>query len=215
MKEITVRWLCALACLGLIGAPADAMAVVINFDVPADPTGDKPGNTYQAQGVVFSTLNSIPDAVDNVGETFTPSPFSSNFWFINNANAVSGCCFVAADDGGDRDLLMAFTTPVTSVQVATDDAGGEAPDVVRLLALRLLPGGDFEVLAVDSGFDDATTSPANLLSVSLGTPFSYVLFQTTSEQEGFDNLAFAPEPGSLALLGIALAGFGFSRRKLH
>ena len=59
-----------------------------------------------------------------------------------------------------------FRVPVTSVQLTTDDVPGEFPDVVRLLALA--PTGtpfQFQGLAVAQGLDDATTSPANQLSV--------------------------------------------------
>jgi hypothetical protein len=110
-------------------------------------------------------------------------------------------------NGGGNDLLIRFTAPVTSVMVTTDDFGGEDPDIVRLLALSET-GNPFEYMILDigEGLDDAITSRANLLSVDNGgAGFSFALFQTTTEQEGFDDLTFSfapsvvPEPGGVAL----------------
>lgn len=111
---------------------------------------------------------------------------------------------------------MAFSTPVTSVQLTTDDAGGEDADIVRLLALAQTGNpNEFVVLAVAQGLDDATTSPANQLGVSLATPLSFALFQVTTEAEGFDNLTFnqVPEPTGLALVALALLAVGVGRRR--
>ena len=49
---------------------------------------------------------------------------------------------------------------------------------------------EFQVIAVAEAFDNATTSPGNLLSLAGLPPFSFAIFQTTTEQEGFDNLNF-------------------------
>jgi hypothetical protein len=122
---------------------------------------------------------------------------------------VSPPNFAVATDGGFGDVFMSFASPITSLSLLTDDTGGEAADVVRLLALKSLGGGNYEVIAVAVGSDDATTSPANLLEVNVPAGFSFAVFQTTTEQEGFDDLTFTalPEPGIMALVSVGLATF--------
>ena len=70
-------------------------------------------------------------------------------------------------------------------------------------------------LAVTEAVDNATTSPGNFLSLAGLSPFSFAIFQTTTEQEGFDNLTFTtvPEPGSYALLALGLVALGMMRRR--
>jgi PEP-CTERM motif len=105
------------------------------------------------------------------------------------------------------DLLLTFTTPVTSVNVTSDDFSPEAPDVIRLLALQATATpGQFNVLAFDQKTDDAVAPPANLLSVSLGgNSLSHALIEVISENEGFDNVTFTPIPEP-ATLWLLLAG---------
>jgi hypothetical protein len=167
------------------------------------------GNTYAAQGLELSTLFDIPATVDTVGDTFGALLNSSTFWLLSNANSVSPPNFAVATDGGFGDVFMSFASPITSLSLLTDDTGGEAADVVRLLALKSLGGGNYEVIAVAVGSDDATTSPANLLEVNVPAGFSFAVFQTTTEQEGFDDLTFTalPEPGIMALVSVGLATF--------
>ncbi len=78
---------------------------------------------------------------------------------------------------------------------------------IRSLAGLQLVGANFQVVALAAGPDNATTAPGNVLSFS--APITHAIFQTTTEQEGFDNLVFdltaAPEPSTLALLGLGLA----------
>lgn len=67
--------------------------------------------------------------------------------------------------------------------------------------------------------ESVSAPPANLLSVSLPTPFSYALFEITTEQEGFDDLTFnpvgedVPEPGSLGSLLLGMAATLFLGRE--
>ncbi len=88
--------------------------------------------------------------------------------------------------------------------------------MIRLIAVA--PTGnpnEFQVIAGAEASDNATTSPGNLLSLTGLPPFSFAIFQTTTEQEGFDNLNFTtvPEPVSYALLALGLGALGMMRRR--
>ena len=66
--------------------------------------------------------------------------------------------------------------------------------MVRLIALAPTDNPSrFRVLSVDAKMDDAVRAPENKLTVdSRNGPFSYVLFQCNTEQEGIDDLTFVP-----------------------
>jgi hypothetical protein len=204
----------------VIGSAGSVFATTINFDdLPFVSNNTRAGNTYDALGIHISTLGSILDTVDAVGDTFDIAglPSSDTFWLISNpggAGSISNPNFAAATNGGLNEVLFRFSTPINSLSLQTDNTPGEAADVVRLLALQQIGPTMFQVIAVASGSDDATTFPGNFLQVT-GSGFSFAIFQTTTEQEGFDNVTFAsvPEPATLSLLFTGLTGFVYRNRR--
>jgi hypothetical protein len=164
-----------------------------------------PGDHYASQGVLFST-GKISTDYFSVGDQLSFSKINDLFIVARNSNSISAPNFLAPDPPSPgfifNDLLLTFTTPVTSVAINSDHAVAEySADPIRLLALEPEPNG-FKVLALDQKYDDATSSPADLLSIDLGgRRFSYALIEVVSELEGFDNLTFTqvPEPCSLLL----------------
>jgi len=204
----------------VIGSAGSVFATTINFDdLPFVSNNTRPGNTYDALGIHISTLGSILNTVDAVGDIFdiVGLPSSDTFWLISNpggAGSISNPNFAAATNGGLNEVLFRFSTPINSLSLQTDNTPGEPADVVRLLALQQIGPTMFQVIAVASGSDDATMFPANFLQVT-GSGFSFAIFQTTTEQEGFDNVTFAsvPEPATLSLLFTGLTGFVYRNRR--
>ncbi|MBS1824436.1 MAG: hypothetical protein JST93_03880 [Acidobacteria bacterium] len=210
-----------LALCALLGA-ALLPAGLINFDDVSGPVNTRAvqqSNHYSAQGVLIQTILNATDGLQ-VGDTFTATPRDDGFGVgafatINAATATSSpnfavshhvvcdptCHAVFASD----ELLFSFDTPVASASLVTDTANPEAADVVRLIALKRLGGNQYQILAITSGLDNATSFPANQLQVAVDGGFTDLLFETTTEAEGIDNLDFTnvPEPStiSLALLG--------------
>jgi PEP-CTERM motif-containing protein len=179
------------------------------FSTEQNSLGIYPGNQYAALGILFRT-GSVTGNVA-VGNTVTLDNSVDGFEVLGGPGqpAISPPNFAIPLGAGLNDLLMTFTTPVTSVQLTSDNYP-ETPDVIRLIALAATPTpNQFTVLAFDQKLDDAVAPPDNLLSVNLGgAPFSYAAFEITTEQEEFDDLRFTPtpEPSTLVLAALALLG---------
>ncbi len=206
---------CLLIGACVLAASPEVLAGVvrIGFDelaadgVIGNATGIYSGDHYASLGVLFRT-----------GE-LVAGPGGTGL-FINEVNsfevlggpgqpAISAPNFAIPRGAGTRDLLMIFTTPVTSVSL-TSDKFPETPDIIRLGALKATSTpNQFTLLGFDQKLDNAVSPPGNLLSISLnGLSFSYALFQVNTESEGFDDLTFTqvevPEPASITIFGLSL-----------
>jgi hypothetical protein len=221
MRRLFHFGLCGLVS-AILGIASDAKAGFIDFDdiALAPNTGTiVASNHYAAQGVTIQTILDSGDALV-VGSVFTPTVFQNSFVVFNLASSISapnlaifnrvvgGVLTFASDE-----VLFSFATPAPFVSLNSDDAPNENQDVIRLLGLRNVGGGQFEVIAVDDAFDNETTPAGTLLSIDCPGGCDAAVFVQTTEQEGFDNLRFVPEPTTLAILGLGLAGLGITRRR--
>jgi hypothetical protein len=192
-------------------------ATVINFDeLPGGNGAAFSGSTYAAQGVTMTQVNSAPDALLNA--MLSISTVSNNF-LIYHQGAVSPDVYAFAE--GTRDMLFSFSAPVSTVSLDLDTYSPEGGDIVRLAALVYDSGlNQYLVIASEQALDNPGNlgQPANItLTVAPGQSFVHALFQSTSEQEGFDNLSFVvvPLPTGVGLAGIGLFGVAMARRRFR
>jgi hypothetical protein len=198
------------------GVAQPAFATTITFDTLPATDAIYPSNQFAAEGITIQSLI-LSSSIDAIGETFMAAFASDAFQVLSNTSAVSAPNFAATTNvfAQPSGALFSFSTPITSLSLQTDDAPGEFPDIVRLMALQSLGGGLFQVIAVTFGSDAETSAPGNILSLVIPGGFSYAVFATATEAEGFDNVTFTPvpEPATLGLLGAGLAAVAARARR--
>lgn len=192
-------------CL-LLAAPLVAQATLVDFDhspLGAIASGTVIATQYSSVGVTFSSLedgSNVPAyAIKQFAATGSGTGHADNsLW-----NCNVGC-------GPRADILrMTFSAPVSDVSWYTDSEGGSPITFNAYDAFGTL----LQTVSVVSAYP---TFAFTSLAVS-----GIARIDAVQPSDGWgwsmDNLSFTasqvPEPATLALVGIALAGWTASRRK--
>jgi len=180
-----------------------AAPTTIDFDTLG--SGVSVGSTYSAQGVTFSNATTIASTVcaDNCAGSTSPTVIRSSSDLYNPTQASP--------------IIATFDMDVSFVSLTGIDVGTDG------FILSVFDIFD-NLIASDTAFGTTTAGVGEFFTLSLsGSGIRKVAFSQENQDAGlgdgmvFDNFTYdtasVPEASSILLLGLGLAGLGFTRRK--
>jgi len=204
--------LCA-SLFALLLMPLTGKTDILTIDFESVPAGGclNIGDSFTTQGFDFSTEGSN---FFSCNSTRSDLPSNETNYVGSESPSITT---MAATDGATFSLI--------SIDLAELFVGREGYDDVRIDGI-LLGGGTATSMFTLDGVNDGPGGEADfetfLLSGGFSNLTSIVLTATDSSNPrfSFDNIVVdtmmttsVPEPGTLALLGVGLAGIGFARKR--
>ncbi|SFN51212.1 PEP-CTERM sorting domain-containing protein [Marinobacter pelagius] len=188
-----------LASLSIFLSATTVNAAPITIDFNDGTAGSSVGEFYAGLGVTFSNATwtstlGDPLAIYSSSDTFRPK--ADNPIIATFSSAVSFVSIFGRDVGGNGIRIDAYDSPVAGNLVDFDEFFGTGIGV----------GTEATIAASDPSIWRVEFYQPDSIVAGEGMVWDNFTFDS-------DAVASVPEPGTLALLGIGLAGMGVARRR--